>query len=124
MPSESSRDFLRFQDLDADTILSIVARAQVLATAWTDRAMPQSLAGKRVAVIVDDGGRADQLLQYQISAPLLDRCRRDVIFLPCPPVTRGKEVSATAMTHPACQSTAAKAFLLHAQNALLEWVAA
>ena len=288
MPSESSRDFLRFQDLDADTILSIVARAQVLAAAWTDRAMPQSLAGKRVALIVDDGGwrnttafdlgvramggisvqpplrfnvhettadlagyldnwfdilivrtrdlstldelaaratvpvinartrsnhpcetlgdlayvnakrgslaglkvvgvapdgnilrswvessislpiqvtqiypedwhikdiaspnfatstsldglleadviitdcwpdgaRADQLLQYQISAPLLDRCRRDVIFLPCPPVTRGREVCASAMTHPACQSTAAKAFLLHAQNALLEWVAA
>ncbi len=30
--------------------------------------------------------------------------------------------SADAMTHPACQVVPAKAFLLHAQNALLEWV--
>lgn len=56
MPSESSRDFLRFQDLDANTILSIVNRAQVLAAAWNDRSMPQSLAGKRAAVIADDSG--------------------------------------------------------------------
>ena len=29
---------------------------------------------------------------------------------------------ADTMTHPACQMVPAKAFLLHAQNALLEWV--
>jgi ornithine carbamoyltransferase len=27
------------------------------------------------------------------------------------------------MEHPLCRSRAAKAFLLHAQNALMEWVA-
>lgn len=286
MPVEARRDFVQFHDLDADTILSIVGRAQALAAAWEDRAMPQSLAGKRVALIADDSGwrnttafdlgvramggvcvqspirfnvhettadiagyldnwfdilivrtrelsalrelasiakapvvnartqsnhpcetlgdlayvcgrrgtldglkvvgvapdanilrswveaslslpirvaqlypedwqikdvaspsfsastsldalfdadviitdcwpdgaRADQLVEYQISASLLDRCRPDVIFLPCPPVSRGKEVSADAMGHSACQSTAAKAYLLHAQNALLEWL--
>ena len=288
MRSEASRDFVEFHDLDADTILSIIARAQVLAAAWTHRSMPQGLAGKGVAVIADDGGwrnttafdlgvkamggicvqpplrfnvhettadlagyldnwfdilvvrtrelstlrelaaharapvvnartrsnhpcetlgdlafvsgkrgtleglkvvgvapdanilrswveasialpieviqiypadwhvrdiasprftastdldllrdadviitdcwpnetRDDQLADYRISAALLDECRRDVIFLPCPPVTRGQEVTADAMGHTACQSTAAKAFLLHAQNALLEWIAA
>jgi len=285
---DSSRDFLRFHDLSADAILSIIARAQVLAAAWHDRSMPQSLAGKRVALIADDGGwrnttafdlgvkamggicvqppvrfnvhettadlagyldnwfdilvvrtrelttlqelaahatapvvnartrsnhpcetlgdlayasgkrekleglkvvgvapdanilrswveasialpievvqaypadwhirdiasprftastdldalrdadvivtdcwpgeaHGDQLAGYRISAALLDTCRRDAIFLPCPPVTRGQEVTADALTHAACQSTAAKAFLLHAQNALLEWIAA
>ncbi|OAF05626.1 ornithine carbamoyltransferase [Bradyrhizobium centrolobii] len=288
MRRELNRDFLEFHDLRPDTVLSIVDRAQVLAAAWNDRSMPLSLAGKRVALIVDDGGwrnttafdlgvqamggvcvqtpirfnvrettadlgkyldnwfdvlmvrtrelsalrelassagapvvnartrsnhpcetlgdlayvrskrarldglkvvgvspaanilrswveasialplqvtqiypedwhikdiaspnftatsrldplfdadviitdcwpdgaREDELLKYQISASLLDRCRPDVIFLPCPPVTRGQEVSADAMSHPACQSPAAKAYLLHAQNALLEWIVA
>lgn len=288
MHSESSRDLLQLHDLSAATILSIVDRAQVLAKAWHDRAVPQSLAGKRVAVIADDGGwrnttafdlgvkamggicvqppirfnvrettadlaryldnwfdilivrtpelstlhelaanaiapvvnartrsnhpcetlgdlayvsgkRAtleglkvvgvapdanilrswvevsialpiqvtqvypadwhirdiasprftastdldalydadviitdcwlggahdEELGSYRISASLLDKCRPDAIFLPCPPVTRGEEVTADAMRHATCQSSAAKAYLLHAQNALLEWIAA
>lgn len=71
------------------------------------------------------GGIAESTLaDYRISAAVLDRCRPDVIFIPCPPVARGEEVSADAMTHPARQSTAAKAFLLHAQNALMEWIGA
>jgi ornithine carbamoyltransferase len=64
----------------------------------------------------------EQMLEYQISASTLEKCRRDVIFLPCPPVSREKEVTADAMRHPTCQSVAAKAYLLHAQNALLEWI--
>lgn len=288
MPSQSSRDFVRFHDLGADTILSIIDRAKALAVAWDERAMPQRLAGKRVALIADDGGwrnttafdlgiramggicvqppikfnvrettaelagyldnwfdilvvrtrelstlrelasrarapvvnartwsnhpcetlgdlayvssrrgtleglkvvgvgpdanilrswgeasivlpievtqaypadwhirdiasprftvssdldalfdadmiitdcwpdgaREDQLLEYQVSASLLDKCRPGAIFLPCPPVTRGQEVTADAMSHPTCQSAVAKAYLLHAQNALLEWIAA
>jgi hypothetical protein len=43
-------------------------------------------------------------------------------ILPCTPVARGQKVTTDAMTHPVCQSRAAKAFLLHAQNALLEWI--
>ncbi|OAF19541.1 ornithine carbamoyltransferase [Bradyrhizobium neotropicale] len=288
MHTESNRDFLQFHDLRPDTVLSIIERAQVLAAAWNDRAMPQNLVGKHVALIVDDGGwrntaafdlgiqamggicvqppikfnvreatadlaryldnwfdvlvvrtrelavlqelasradapvvnartrsnhpcetlgdlayvkhkrghldglkvvgvapddnilrswveasialpisvtqaypadwhirdmaspnftattrldalfdadviitdcwpdgvREDQVEDYRISASILDRCRPDMIFLPCPPVTRGQEVSTDAMSHPACQSPPAKAYLLHAQNALLEWVVA
>ncbi|MBY5814683.1 ornithine carbamoyltransferase [Rhizobium leguminosarum] len=67
---------------------------------------------------------SDALAGYRIGTDLLDRLREDAIFLPCPPVMRGQEVTAEAMAHPLCQSRAAKAFLLHAQNALMEWVLA
>jgi len=79
-------------------------------------------------VIVTDSwpseANEEQMLEYRISTSVLKKCRPDVIFLPCPPVSRGKEVAADAMRHPACQSAAAKAYLLHAQNALLEWIVA
>ncbi|CDZ56593.1 ornithine carbamoyltransferase [Neorhizobium galegae] len=65
-----------------------------------------------------------EVADYRISAEVLDRCRPDAVFIPCPPVVRSQEVTADAMTHAACQSTAAKAFLLHAQNALMEWITA
>jgi len=77
-------------------------------------------------VIVTDAwpseANEEQMLEYRISTSTLEKCRPDVIFLPCPPVSREKEVTADAMHHPACQSVAAKAYLLHAQNALLEWI--
>ena len=66
----------------------------------------------------------DALASCRIGTDILDRLPEDAIFLPCPPVTRGQEVTAEAMEHSLCQSRAAKAFLLHAQNALMEWVGA
>lgn len=79
-------------------------------------------------VIITDswpgGAMSSELDDFQISLPVLERARRDLIFLPCPPVAREQEVSDDAMNHPSCQSTEAKAFLLHAQNALLEWIVA
>lgn len=68
-----------------------------------------------------DNGAAERLLPYQVTSAVLDAIRPDASFLPCPPVTRGQEVTAAAMTHRRCDVVAAKAFLLHAQNALLEW---
>lgn len=59
------------------------------------------------------------LLRWQVTEAVLDASR--AVFLPCPPVTRGQEVSAGAMLHPGCRVVAAKAWLLHAQNAVLEW---
>ena len=64
---------------------------------------------------------ATQLEQLQITAALLEKCRPDVIFLPCPPVTRGQEVSADAIDHSKCLVQPAKAFLMHVQNAFLEF---
>jgi ornithine carbamoyltransferase len=78
-------------------------------------------------VIVTDSwpgdAAADALAGHRVGTDVLDRLREDAIFLPCPPVKRGQEVTAEAMEHPLCRSRAAKAFLLHAQNALMEWVA-
>ncbi|MGH6996753.1 MAG: ornithine carbamoyltransferase [Phenylobacterium sp.] len=67
---------------------------------------------------------ADQigLAPYQITAALLEAS--EALFVPCPPVTRGQEVSEDAMLHPNCRAREAKAFLLHAQNAVLEAILA
>ena len=56
-----------------------------------------------------------------VTAAVLDGLRPEAAFISCPPVTRGQEVSAEVMVHPSCVVVPAKAFLLHAQNALLEW---
>jgi ornithine carbamoyltransferase len=64
----------------------------------------------------------NRLAPYQVSASLLDKGQNNAIFLPCPSVARGREVTADAMLHKACQSRPAKAFLLHAQNALMEFL--
>ncbi len=58
-------------------------------------------------------------LPYQITAASLNLAPTTCIFLPCPPVTRGEEVSEDAMTSPKCMVYEAKDYLLHAQNALL-----
>jgi len=64
--------------------------------------------------------RVQQLFApYQITAENLAWARPDVLFLPCPPVHRGEEVSASAMQSPACCVYDAKEYLLHAQNAVL-----
>lgn len=64
-------------------------------------------------------GDAHRLLRWQVTEAVLEAGR--AVFLPCPPVTRGQEVSAGAMLHPRCRVVEAKAWLLHAQNAVLEW---
>jgi ornithine carbamoyltransferase len=68
--------------------------------------------------------KAEALLRYQITAATLEGLSRHALFIPCPPVTRGQEVSADAMVSPRCRVTEAKAFLLHTQNAILEWALA
>lgn len=78
-------------------------------------------------VVVTDcwprNAEAEILLPYQITTAALGRFAPDAWFIPCPPVTRGQEVSAEAMDAPNCCTSEAKAFLLHAQNALLERIA-
>ncbi len=62
---------------------------------------------------------ARQFLPYQITAEKLRLAAPDVLFLPCPPVTRGEEVSEDAMATLGHHVYEAKAYLLHAQNAVL-----
>lgn len=70
-------------------------------------------------VIITDcwpkGADPDELRRYQITASLLNTLDPDTEFLPCPPVSRGQEVSHNAMLHRTCRVIAAEAFLLHAQ---------
>jgi ornithine carbamoyltransferase len=80
---------------------------------WPGRDTPQAAAeiGKAFA-------------PYRITAALLNLTPAGCVFLPCPPVTRGEEVSDDAMTSPKCRVYEAKDYLLHAQNALLAIVIA
>lgn len=59
-------------------------------------------------------------LPYQITDKILDRTNDNAVFLPCPPVTRGQEVSAKAMQSDRCMNFKAKHYLLHVQNAVME----
>jgi len=59
-------------------------------------------------------------LPYQITGERVTRLHKKSVFLPCPPVTRGQEVSAEAMDSDYCMNYQAKEFLLHTQNAIME----
>jgi ornithine carbamoyltransferase len=63
-----------------------------------------------------------QFLPYQITGEHLARLKEKSLFLPCPPVTRGEEVSHGAMDSKLCLNYQAKEYLLHSQNAILEMV--
>jgi ornithine carbamoyltransferase len=67
----------------------------------------------------------NSFLPYQIKIEHLKRLEKspDVLrkmFLPCPPVTRGEEVSNDAMNSKICLNYQAKKYLLHSQNAIME----
>ncbi len=113
---EVADDFLAALQRDAVGTVKVrhdlqgaLAGADVVYTdCWPKRANP------------DDAGRvASQFLPYQITADHLRNAAPDVLFLPCPPVTRGEEVSNDAMLYLGEHVYEAKAFLLHAQNAVL-----
>jgi ornithine carbamoyltransferase len=63
-------------------------------------------------------------LPYQITLEHLSALGERGIFLPCPPVTRGEEVSDEAMASPRCHNHPAKSNLLHVQNAIMEHLVA
>ena len=95
---------MAYRRFSTSTDMGELADTDILVTdCWPDDATPAELEG------------------YQITAAVLDRRRSDSDFIPCPPVSRGEEVSADAMLHPTCRVVEAKEFLLHAQNAVLEW---
>jgi ornithine carbamoyltransferase len=66
----------------------------------------------------------EQFAPLQVTAALLSKATRQALFLPCPPVMRGEEVSADAMQHARCRVVEAKDWLLHAQAALLAEIVA
>lgn len=64
----------------------------------------------------------EKFLPYQIAGKLLSKLNKNSMFLPCPPVTRGQEVSDDAMKSGLCLNYRAKEYLLHSQNAIMEAV--
>lgn len=62
----------------------------------------------------------EQFLPYQITQKHLSNLNKKSMFLPCPPVTRGEEVSSDAMKSELCLNYKAKEYLLHSQNAIME----
>ena len=63
-----------------------------------------------------------EFFPYQITDEHLSKMKRNAIFLPCPPVARGEEVSSKAMESELCLNYRAKEYLLHSQNAIMEFV--
>lgn len=71
-------------------------------------------------VLTDSVGQHEQeLVPYRLTAALLDTAPRGVDFLPCPPFTRGKEVSADAIEHPSFVGHRFKQPLLAVQQAII-----
>ncbi len=66
------------------------------------------------------GADMAEFAKLTVTADILGACQKNAIFIPCPPVKRGQEVTAGAMAHPKCKAQAAKDYLLHVQNAVLE----
>ena len=58
-------------------------------------------------------------LPYQVTSQGIGLAKPGCYFLPCPPVTRGEEVSAEVMETHGRTVSQAKEYLLHAQNAVL-----
>ncbi len=77
----------------------------------------------RTGTAEDKARVAARFLPLQITEERLARLSGDAVFLPCPPVTRGEEVSDGAMRSPLCRNHEAKEYLLHSQNAVLERIA-
>ncbi len=63
-----------------------------------------------------------EFLPYQITKNHLKSLSKQGVFLPCPPVTRGQEVSYDAMESERCKNFQAKNYLLHSQNAIAEMI--
>ncbi|MDY0828499.1 ornithine carbamoyltransferase [Microbacterium sp. BG28] len=71
-------------------------------------------------IITDDPGNHAQILEpYRITAALLDAAPRGVRLNPCPPFTRGREVSEDAVAHPAFVGHAFKRALLPVHQAVM-----
>ncbi len=62
----------------------------------------------------------ERFMPYQITRRLVDAMSPKGFFMPCPPVTRGEELSLDALGAEQYCDYEAKEFLLHAQNAIME----
>ena len=72
----------------------------------------------------EEAGRIKKLfLPYQINRETVESINHNGFFLPCPPVTRGQEVTVESLDSRRYKNFEAKQFLLHSQNAIIEFLA-
>jgi ornithine carbamoyltransferase len=104
--------------LDLDLIQCCPADCAAPGATWTQDVHE---AVQTADVILTDTCDPDdiRLKPYQITAKLLDEAPKGVIFNPCPPFTRGVEMSADALAHPAFVGYQFKSALLPVQQAIM-----
>lgn len=68
----------------------------------------------------NDDTAQDRFMPYQVNASVVRRMNPKGFFMPCPPITRGQEISVDSLASPQYCNIQAKEYLLHAQNALME----
>jgi ornithine carbamoyltransferase len=62
-----------------------------------------------------------EFLPYQITKKLVDAINRNGFYMPCPPITRGEELSEDSLAAIQYCDYQAKEYLLHSQNAIMEF---
>lgn len=112
--SEIDADFLAEHGADVSVSYDLLREVVDADVIYTD--------SWRYQMDESSNSRLMRLAPFRITAELLERAPEATMFLPCPPVRRGEEASADAMTSPKCRVIEAKNFLLHAQNALLTYL--
>lgn len=60
-------------------------------------------------------------LPYQITKGIVGRMNPYGFYMPCPPITRGEELTEESLTSPQYCDYQAKEYLLHSQNAIMEY---
>lgn len=60
-------------------------------------------------------------MPYQITKSIVAKMNPRGFYMPCPPITRGEEISADSISAEQYCDYEAKEFLLHSQNAIMEY---
>lgn len=60
-------------------------------------------------------------MPYQITKSMISKMNQHGFFLPCPPITRGQEISTDSLSTEQYCDYQAKEYLLHSQNAIMEY---
>ncbi len=63
----------------------------------------------------------DQFLPYQITKKIVSQINPKGYYMPCPPITRGEELTEDSLSAPQYCDYQAKEYLLHSQNAIMEY---
>lgn len=70
----------------------------------------------------EDNERVKELfIPYQVNSSIIKKMSPRGFFMPCPPIRRGEEISEDSLAMPQYCDYQAKEYLLHSQNAIMEY---